>query len=70
MGKWQSFFRKEDGAGPGMVMQAEPILRAVQKAVGKKTAKVFIMSPRGKEFTQVMAQKLAKVFKTDYRVFL
>lgn len=49
------------GGGPGMVMKAEPILRAVAKAVGKKAgAKVFIMSPRGKMFTQVMAKKLAK----------
>lgn len=49
------------GGGPGMVMKAEPILHAVQKAVGKKTgAKIFIMSPRGKMFTQAMAKKLAK----------
>jgi tRNA (guanine37-N1)-methyltransferase len=48
------------GGGPGMVMKAEPILRAVSKAVGTKKAKVFIMSPRGKMFTQEMAKKLAK----------
>ncbi len=49
------------GGGPGMVMKAEPMLRAVAKAVGKKTgAKVFIMSPRGKMFTQEMAKKLSK----------
>lgn len=49
------------GGGPGMVMKAEPILRAVAKAVGKKKAKIFIMSPRGAMFTQAMAKKLAKV---------
>lgn len=49
------------GGGPGMVMKAEPILRAVQKAVGTKKAKIFIMSPRGKVFTQGMAKKLATV---------
>jgi tRNA (guanine37-N1)-methyltransferase len=48
------------GGGPGMVMKAEPILRAVTKAVGTKRAKIFIMSPRGKIFTQAMAKKLAK----------
>lgn len=49
------------GGGPGMVMKAEPILRAVAKAVGKKKeAKIFIMSPRGKAFTQEMAKKLSK----------
>ena len=38
------------GGGPGMVMQAEPILRAWEKAVGKKKdqkkVKTLIMSPR------------------------
>lgn len=49
------------GGGPGMVMSPEPILKAVQKAVGrKKGVKVFIMSPRGKKFTQQMAAELAK----------
>ncbi len=53
------------GGGPGMVMQAEPILRAIEKAVGKKLKtknsqlKTFIMSPRGKVFDQEMAKKLA-----------
>ena len=48
------------GGGPGMVMQAMPILKAVEKAKGKNKAKVFILSPRGKQFNSVMAQKLAK----------
>ncbi len=49
------------GGGPGMVMKAEPVLRAVKKAVGKKLGvKVFIMSPRGKMFTQADAKALAK----------
>ncbi|MEK7639391.1 MAG: tRNA (guanosine(37)-N1)-methyltransferase TrmD, partial [Patescibacteria group bacterium] len=42
------------GGGPGMVMQAEPILRAWEKAVGKKKdqkkVKTLIMSPRGPVF--------------------
>jgi tRNA (guanine37-N1)-methyltransferase len=42
-----------------MVMQAEQILKAVEKAKGKRKAKVFILSPRGKQFTAAMAQKLA-----------
>lgn len=49
------------GGGPGMVMKPEPILRAVGKAVGRKAgAKVLIMSPRGKMFTQEMAAHLSK----------
>lgn len=48
------------GGGPGMVMQALPILKAVEKAKGKKKAKVFILSPRGDQFNAVIAKKLAK----------
>jgi tRNA (guanine37-N1)-methyltransferase len=54
---------KPYGGGPGMVMQAEPILKAWSKAVGrKKTTKVktLIMSPRGKRFNTKMAKRLAK----------
>ena len=55
---------KPYGGGPGMVMYAEPILKAVQKAVGKKKkVKTLIMSPRGKTFTQAYAKKLAKNYK-------
>lgn len=52
------------GGGPGMVMRAEPILKAWQKAVGGKKnqrkVKTLIMSPRGKQFDTTMAKKLAK----------
>lgn len=51
------------GGGPGMVMQAEPILKAWEKAVGRKKdskkIKTLIMSPRGKKFDQKLAKKLA-----------
>lgn len=47
------------GGGPGMVMQAEPILRAVQKARGKKKrVKTYLLSPNGSEFTNKTARKL------------
>jgi tRNA (guanine37-N1)-methyltransferase len=54
------------GGGPGMVMYAEPILRAWEKAVGRKLKtknsklKTLIMSPRGKQFDTKMAKDLAK----------
>ena len=53
------------GGGPGMVMKAEPILKAWEKAVGRKKGKVktLIMSPRGKKFDQILAKKLAKDFE-------
>jgi len=54
---------KPYGGGPGMVMYAEPILKAWEKAVGRKKdqkkVKTLIMSPRGEKFTTAMAKKLA-----------
>lgn len=58
---------KPYGGGPGMVMQAEPILQAWQKAVGRKRdqkrVKTLIMSPRGTEFTQAKAKEYAKKYE-------
>lgn len=60
------------GGGPGMVMTAEPILKAWQKAVGRKNdqkkVKTLIMSPRGTEFTNDLAKKYAK--KYDHLVLI
>ena len=54
------------GGGPGMVMQAEPVLKAWEKAVGRKKdqkkIKTLIMAPRGKKFDTAMAKKLAKQY--------
>lgn len=58
---------KPYGGGPGMVMKAEPILRAWEKAVGRKKdhkkIKTLIMSPRGKVFTQTLAKEYAKKYE-------
>ncbi|MFM2381385.1 MAG: tRNA ((1)-)-methyltransferase, tRNA (guanine37-N1)-methyltransferase [Candidatus Parcubacteria bacterium] len=55
------------GGGPGMVMMAEPVLSAWEKAVGKKKTpkkiKTLIMSPRGTVFTTAMAKELAKKYE-------
>jgi len=63
---------KPYGGGPGMVMYAEPILRAWEKAVGRKKdqkkVKTLIMSPRGEKFTTAMAKKLAA--KYDHLVLI
>ena len=57
------------GGGPGMVMIAEPVLKAWQKAVGTKTAaqkkgkvKTLIMSPRGTVFTNAIAKEWAEKY--------
>lgn len=67
---------KPYGGGPGMVMYAEPILRAWEKAVGRKwkvesqksKVKTLIMSPRGTVFTQEIAKEYTK--KYDHLVLI
>jgi tRNA (guanine37-N1)-methyltransferase len=55
------------GGGPGMVMQAEPVLKAWEKAVGRKKdqgkVKTLIMSPRGRKFTQEVAKEYAEKYE-------
>src|SRR3989338_9112931 len=64
---------KPFGGGAGMVMKVEPILRAIkslkvkvksEKRKIKKTSqgtKIILLSAKGKQFTQAMAQKYAKL---------
>lgn len=60
------------GGGPGMVMLALPILKAWEKAVGRKKdqkkVKTLIMSPRGTTFTNELAKEYAK--KYDHLVLI
>src|SRR3989338_5875298 len=54
------------GGGAGMVLMAEPVLRAmafVKKKIGRKKYKVVILSAKGKQFTQAMAYTWAKKYK-------
>ena len=37
--KWGKVDERPYGGGPGMILQAEPIIRAVQKALGPHSAK-------------------------------
>jgi len=54
---------KPYGGGPGMVMQAEPIISAVKKARGRKNTKVYVMTPSGKQFTNTIAKNISKKHK-------
>ena len=66
--KWA--YKKVDerpyGGGPGMVIAAMPIVRAVEKALGSSTSKlkrkkvIIWFSPAGKQFTNKDADALAK----------
>lgn len=49
------------GGGPGMVLGVEPIVRAVEKAVGrKKNVKIILLSAGGNQFDNKMAKNLTK----------
>lgn len=55
---------KPYGGGPGMVLEALPVIKAVAKAKGKKTkVKIYFLNPGGKQFTNEVAKKDAKNFK-------
>lgn len=55
--------RKPFGGGPGMVIKAEPVVKAAEKAVGKKKAKIIIFSPSGRLFDGKYARALSKSFR-------
>ncbi len=55
--------RRPFGGGPGMVIQAEPVIRAVDSALKKiknKKYKIIFLSPSGKQFTNEYATKVAR----------
>jgi tRNA (guanine37-N1)-methyltransferase len=58
---------KPYGGGVGMVLMIEPIYKALTHILGEgfekspeRNGRVIVLSPRGKKFTQKMAQELAK----------
>lgn len=54
---------KPYGGGPGMVVRALPVIKAIEKAKGKSKAKILFLSPSGKQFTNEYAKSLAKKHK-------
>lgn len=64
-GSYKKVDDKPYGGGPGMVMQALPIVKAVQKSLGSRTSKskkavTIWFSPSAKQFTNKDADVLAK----------
>ncbi len=56
---------KPYGGGPGMVIRALPVIKAVEKAIGKKDkkqVKIFFLSPGGTQFTTDVAKKTVKKY--------
>jgi tRNA (guanine37-N1)-methyltransferase len=60
--KWGKVDERPYGGGPGMVMQALPVVKAAAKALGGKKGKKVVVwfSPSGKQFTNKDADALAK----------
>ncbi len=58
--------RKPYGGGPGMVLEAESVGKAVADAIKKskgKKSKIIFFSPSGTQFTNTYAENLAKKYK-------
>jgi tRNA (guanine37-N1)-methyltransferase len=52
------------GGGPGMVMRAEPVVKAIAKAIGKKTDyKIIFFTPAGENFTNTKAKQYVETTK-------
>jgi tRNA (guanine37-N1)-methyltransferase len=60
---------KPYGGGPGMVVRALPVIKAIQKAIGrKKDVKIIFLSPGGKQFDNKKAKTYA--IKTKHLVIV
>lgn len=57
---------KPYGGGPGMVIQALPVIKAIYKAIGKKSTKkkfkIVWLTPSGKQFDTIYAKDVANKF--------
>lgn len=60
--KWRRIDRKPYGGGPGMVIEALPVIKAVEKALknAKGKAKIIWLTPSGKQFTNEYAKTVTK----------
>ncbi|MEK7511337.1 MAG: tRNA (guanosine(37)-N1)-methyltransferase TrmD [Patescibacteria group bacterium] len=63
--KWGKVDERPYGGGPGMVMTALPVVKAVKKSLGRSAGKSVIIwfSPSAKQFTNKDADALAKFDK-------
>src|SRR3989344_1488017 len=64
--KFRRIDRPPYAGGPGMVIQAEPVIAAVAKAMAgrrKQYVKKIFLSPRGKQFTNKYDRETTKKYK-------
>ncbi len=62
--KWGKVDERPYGGGPGMVLRAEPVIKAVQKIKTKtrtSDVRVLVTAAGGKPFTNAYAKKLSKL---------
>lgn len=53
--------QKPYGGGPGMVIEALPVIKAIEKAKGKKKhVKIVFLSPGGEQFTNARARDIVE----------
>ena len=56
--------QKPYGGGPGMVIEAMPVIKAIEKAKGKKKkVKIYWVSPSGKQFDNKVAREVTTKYK-------
>jgi tRNA (guanine37-N1)-methyltransferase len=60
--KWHRVDQRPYGGGPGMVIEALPVIEAIEKAIGKSKAKIIFFSPSGKQLTNTYADKVGKEY--------
>jgi tRNA (guanine37-N1)-methyltransferase len=50
------------GGGPGMVIQVEPVVRAIEslRAQGREDSRLVMLTPQGRRFDQAAARELSK----------
>ncbi len=64
--KWRRIDRPPYAGGPGMVIQAEPVIKAIEgslRKIKKEKYKIIFLSPSGKQFTNAYASGVAKKYK-------
>jgi len=61
--KWKRVDKPPYGGGPGLVIEALPVIKAIAKAKSKKNTKIIFLSPSGKQFTNEYAGKVARKYQ-------
>lgn len=49
------------GGGPGMVLKAEPLIKAIKKIKKRKKTRVIMLDPKGEIYNQKIALRLSKL---------